>query len=130
LVKVLFIINFLGYVILIKNYGLDYHKLNPKYSIITIRYSLALTSGIASATGLFLNSRLIEKQKSIKVAKRYKQLAWVILFYGLLEGLLVKVFETFSWEQEERLRKLEKHKIASEERRKLGLEIHDSHPHS
>ncbi|MGE4272995.1 MAG: sensor histidine kinase [Desulfitobacterium sp.] len=40
--------------------------------------------------------------------------------------LLVKVIETFSWEQDEKLRKLEEHRIASEERRKLGLEIHDS----
>lgn len=163
---VLFLINFLGYVILIKINGLNYHMVNTKYNIITMRYSLALTSSIIAAIALFLNADLIEKQKNIKVANRYKQLAWVILFNGLFEGLLVKeadffpaniinrelfkelfgiqvlflkaivgllinyllikVIDTFRWEQEELLKKLEKHKIASEERRKLGLEIHDS----
>lgn len=163
---ILFIINIMGYMILIKNYGLNYHILNTKYNIITMRYALGLFSGIIAATALFLNAKLIEVTKSIKVAKRYKQLAWVLLIYGLLEGLLVKesnffpantinrelfseffsfptlslkalvglvinylltkVIETFSWEQEEKLKRLEKHKIASEERRKLGMEIHDS----
>lgn len=40
--------------------------------------------------------------------------------------LLVKVIDTFGWEQREKLYRLEKRRIASEERRKLGLEIHDS----
>lgn len=163
---VLFFINFIGYIVLIKNYGLNYHILNTKYNIITMRYAMALTGGIVAAIALFLNAKLIETTKSIKIAKRYKQLSWVLLIYGLLEGLLVKesnffpaniinrelfselfnfptlalkaiiglvinyllikVIETFSWEQEEKLKKLEKHKIASEERRKLGMEIHDS----
>jgi len=39
---------------------------------------------------------------------------------------LIKVIDTFGWEQKEKLNRLEKHRIASEERRKLGLEIHDS----
>lgn len=163
---VLFIIGFSGYLILIRINGLDYHMINTKYNIITMRYLLALLGSIIAATTLFLNSNKIEKQKNIRVAKRYKQLAWVILINGLLEGLLVKeanffpaniinrelfkdifgiqilflkaivgllinyllvkVIDTFSWEQEERLKKLKKRKIASEERRKLGLEIHDS----
>jgi len=163
---VLFVFYFLGYVILIKNNGLNYHMENPIFSIITMRYSLALTSGIASATALFLNSKIVEEQQSTKISNRYKQLAWVILFNGLLEGLLVqsnnffpaniinrelfydifkveslflkalvgllinyllvKVVDTFSWEQEEYLKKLEVHKIVSEERRRLSMEIHDS----
>ncbi|HHV63461.1 MAG TPA: sensor histidine kinase [Peptococcaceae bacterium] len=40
--------------------------------------------------------------------------------------LLMKVIDTFSWEQEEKLSRLEKHRIATMERRKLGREIHDS----
>lgn len=40
--------------------------------------------------------------------------------------LLIKVIDTFGWEQREKLNRLENHRIASEERRKLGLEIHDS----
>lgn len=40
--------------------------------------------------------------------------------------LLIKVIDTFGWEQREKLNRLEKHRIVSEERRKLGLEIHDS----
>lgn len=40
--------------------------------------------------------------------------------------LLMKVIDTFSWEQEEKFSRLEKHRIATIERRKLGREIHDS----
>ncbi len=40
--------------------------------------------------------------------------------------LLIKVIETFSWEQKEKIKALERRKIADEERRKLGIEIHDS----
>lgn len=163
---ILFILCFIVYIILIKNKGLDYHMLNPKFSIIVIRYSLALPSGIVSAISLILNSKLIAKYQSIKISKRYRQLAWVILFNSFLEGLfvqngdffpsniinremfygifkieslflktivgllinylLIKVIDTFSWEQEERLRKLETHKIASEERKRLSIEIHDN----
>lgn len=162
----LFLINLAGYIALAAEYGMDYHILNSKYNIITMRYTMALTSGIISAAALYLNAGMIEKTKSAAMAKRYRSLAWVFLIYGLLEGLLVKedyffpaniinrdhffeyfrfptltikavvglvinyllikVIDTFSWEQEERLRRLEKHRIASEERRKLGMEIHDS----
>lgn len=44
----------------------------------------------------------------------------------VINYLLIQVIDTFSWEQEEKLKKLEEHRISSEERRKLGLEIHDS----
>ncbi|MDR5658392.1 ATP-binding protein [Serpentinicella sp. ANB-PHB4] len=40
--------------------------------------------------------------------------------------LLIRVIKTFGWEQKERLQQLQEQKIADEERRKLGLEIHDS----
>ncbi|MBU5311320.1 hypothetical protein KQI38_04720 [Tissierella carlieri] len=40
--------------------------------------------------------------------------------------LLIKVIDTFGWEQKEKINRLEERRIASEERRKLGLEIHDS----
>ena len=40
--------------------------------------------------------------------------------------LLFKVIETFDWEQKEKLNRLKNHRIASEVRRKLGLEIHDN----
>ncbi len=39
--------------------------------------------------------------------------------------LLSEVIQTFGWEQKEKLRRLQQQKITDEERRKLGLEIHD-----
>jgi len=39
--------------------------------------------------------------------------------------LLSKVIQTFGWEQKEKLKHLQQQKIINEERRKLGLEIHD-----
>ncbi|MDR7871033.1 MAG: sensor histidine kinase [Tissierellaceae bacterium] len=163
---VLFASYFLGFVILIESNGINYHNLNPKFSVFAMRYSLGLSSGIISANALLLNSKKVEKQQSKKISKRYRQLAWVILINSLLEGLLVKrynffpaniinrdifynifnietlffkaligllinyllvkVIDTFSWEQEEHLKRLEVHKIKSEERRRLSLEIHDS----
>lgn len=39
--------------------------------------------------------------------------------------LLSKVMQTFDWEQKEKLKHLHQQKIINEERRKLGLEIHD-----
>lgn len=44
----------------------------------------------------------------------------------IINFLLIKVIDTFGWEQKEKINRLQKHRIASEERRKLGLEIHDS----
>ena len=39
--------------------------------------------------------------------------------------LLSKVMQTFDWEQKEKLKHIQQQKIVNEERRKLGLEIHD-----
>lgn len=163
--SVLLLINITGYIYIIKTRGLDYHIINSKYNIITMRYLLALTSGLITAAGLFINANIIKKTKSIEMSRRYNSLAWIFIIYGVLEGLfvskdyflpanlisknlfqevfnfpalavkavvgliinylLMKVIDTFRWEQEVQIKKLEKHRIASEERRKLGLEIHD-----
>lgn len=164
---VLFLIAYVGgFFFLLNQYGMEYHLTNPKYNIISLRYLMGFPSCLISAAALWYNARIIAKTRSIEISKRYKNLAWVFIFYSLLEGLLVskadyfpaniinkelfielfqitplmikafvgfiiyvlliKVIDTFSWEQEERLGRLEKHRIASEERRKLGLELHDS----
>lgn len=155
-----------GYASLAADNGLDYHRLNQGYGIIAIRYGLALTGGTVSAAALFMNASLIERRNSGRIARRYRQLAWIIFAYTLLEGLLVqkasfypaniinrelfysvfrfqilflkavvgvvinyllvKVVDTFRWQQEERIRKLEQDKAASSERSRLSLEIHDS----
>ena len=154
-----------GFTFLIYNYGTDYHILNTKFNIISIRYLMGFPSCIITAIALYMNARLIEKTKPVKISNRYKKLAWVFIVYGILEGLiiaqadffpaniinreffveylnikplfikafvgfviyylLIKVIDTFSWEQEEKLRQLEESRIAAKERRKLGLEIHD-----
>lgn len=163
---ILFIIYFTGFIMLLLDSGFNYHRLYPKYSIISMRYIMALLSATISALALFLNAKLIKKTKSIEISRRINSLAWIFLIYGLLEGLivqdayffpasiinrdlfteyfrfsplfikavvglainflLIQVIDTFSWEQEEKLKKLEKHSISCAERRKLGLEIHDS----
>ena len=129
-------------------------------------YVLVWLSCIISAVALYINAWRIEKTKAIKISRRYKSLAWVLIIYGFFEGilvskadffpantinnelfieyfrftplfieafvgfviylLLIKVIDTFRWEQEKKLSQLEKLKIASEERRKMGLEMHDS----
>ena len=43
-----------------------------------------------------------------------------------LTYMLIGVIKTFSWEQKEKLRQLQKSTLVLEERRKLGMEIHDS----
>ncbi|NLY86318.1 MAG: hypothetical protein GX077_08215 [Tissierellia bacterium] len=43
----------------------------------------------------------------------------------MINSLLIKVIDTFGWEQRERLKRLEEHRITSEARRKLGIELHD-----
>ncbi|MDD4802003.1 MAG: histidine kinase [Syntrophomonas sp.] len=151
---------------LIKIYGVDYHLSNTIFTTVAIRYFMAIPSCAIAAAALYLNAQLIEKTKSLQISQRYKNLAWVIIVYGFVEGLLVsraaffpaniinkeafpeyfiyitlsfkaivgfiinylliKVIDTFSWEQEERLFRLEQLRIAAEERRKLGLEIHDT----
>lgn len=68
----------------------------------------------------FLNNKLFLKlfKFPIQVLKA---------FVGIrIAFLLIKVIDTFDWEQREKIRRLEKQRIAQEERRKLGLEIHDS----
>lgn len=162
---VLFIIWFIGFLLISIYYGQDYLILNPKYNIIMLRYLMAFLGGTVSAIALYLNGKAIEKRKSSSMAERYKSLAAMFLIYGLLDGvfvkkmnffpanvindelflnvfgfpiqilkatvgitinfLLIKVIDTFGWEQKEKLDKLQKHRIASEERRKLGLEVHD-----
>jgi len=161
-----FLIYLGGFILLIVNFGLDYHLINSKFNIIIMRYAMGFSSCLISALALFINAWSIEKHKSLEISKRYKYLAWVFIVYGFMEGVLVskanffpaniinkelfieffhfiplyikafigfviifflmKVIETFSWEQEEKLSRLEKLKIASEERRKLGIELHDS----
>ena len=162
----IFVLYLSGFFLLMENYGAYYHLTNPKYNTIALRYLMGFPSCIISAIALYNNARIIEKTKSVKISRRYKNLSWVFIFYGLLEGLLVtrasyfpaniinkelfveylnfsplsikafvgfainllliKVIDTFSWEQEEKLKQLEELRIASKERRKLGLEIHDS----
>ncbi len=53
------------------------------------------------------------------------QIGKILLGIGI-NLLLIRVIETFGWEQKEKLQQLQKQKTAHEERRKLGLEIHDS----
>lgn len=43
----------------------------------------------------------------------------------MINRILIKVIDTFGWEQKERLKRLEEHRISSEARRKLGIELHD-----
>lgn len=163
---VLFLFYIAGFFLLIANYGIDYHHHNQKFNIIMLRYIIGFPGCVISAISLYVNAWLIEKTKSVKISRRYKNLAWVFIIYGFLEGvfvtkagffpaniinkdlfveyfhfspltikafigfvilyLLIKVIDTFSWEQEEKLGQLERFKIAVKERRKLGLEIHDS----
>lgn len=163
---VLFFTWLVGFIVLLLNYGLDYHILNPKYNTVIVRYLMAFSGCIISAMAIYLNAKLIEKRQSNSMAKRYKALACIFLIYGFLDGLLVrqmdffpaniinnslfleyfklptqilkacvglainflliKVIDTFGWERREKLNRLQNHRIASEERRKLGLEIHDS----
>ncbi len=154
-----------GFFLLEWSGGAEYHLDNTMFNTITIRYFLALPSCMTAAAALYFNARLIGMTKSLEIARRYRNLALIIIAYGLIEGLLVakadyfpaniihkeifpayfglmtlsfkamagfvinylliKVIDTFSWEQEERLQQLEQSRIASEERRKMGLEIHD-----
>lgn len=164
--SVMLVVYLSGYMLLIRKYGTTYHMTHLKFGIIAMRYDLALLSGIVASSALFRNARAMAHQKSAKIIRRYKQLAWVILINGLLEGLLVqkeqffpanlinrevfqevflieslflkaiigllinyllvRVISTFSWEQESHFKELESHKIITEERRKISIEIHDS----
>ncbi|MCC5911751.1 MAG: hypothetical protein JJT76_15110 [Clostridiaceae bacterium] len=53
------------------------------------------------------------------------QIVKIIVGIGI-NILLIRVIETFGWEQKEKLKQLQKRRITDKERRKLGLEIHDS----
>lgn len=162
-----FIISSTGYIYLAIRHGIDYHIVNDRYGVITLRYFMGIPAGVLSSLALLFNARTLERTtRSGEIIRRYKSLGWILFIYGFLEGLLVKeasyfpanvinreffnemfgfsiiyikatvgivityllikVIDTFSWEQNEKLKQLEEHRIASEERRKLGLEIHDS----
>ena len=163
---IFFMIYLTGFILITINYGIDYNLSTSKFNIILMRYTIGFSGCVISAIALYMNAWLIEKTKSVIISRRYMNLAWVFIIYGILEGiivekanffpasiinrelfteyfhfttlhikafvgfvityLLIKVIDTFSWEQEEKLKKLEKLRITSEERRKLGLEIHDS----
>lgn len=160
-----FLLYLVGFSLFMVYNGPDYHFINRSYNIIVIRYFMAIPSSMITAYALYLNARSLEKTNPAKIAHRYRNLAWVFVGYGVVEGLLVsradffpaniihiglfpeyfslitlafkavvgfiinylliQVIDTFSWQQEARMLNLEKHRIASEERRKLGLEIHD-----
>lgn len=154
-----------GFFLLIWSQGVEYHLTNKMFNTIVIRYLLALPSCMTAAAALYFNARLIKITKSVEISHRYRNLALILIVYGLIEGLLVakaayfpaniihneifpayfslmtlsfkavagfainylliKVMDTFSWEQEARMQQLEQSRIAAEERRKMGLEIHD-----
>lgn len=91
----IFLVYLSGYIFLIRKYGTAYHMTHLKFSIIAMRYFLALLSGIVASSALFRNARAMAHEKSPKIIRRYKQLAWVILINGLLEGLLVQKEQFF-----------------------------------
>lgn len=179
---VVFFVLYIGsFFFLCVSHGINYHLADTKHnvqllynimgfpscslSLVSI-YIIAWVSCIITAAALYVNAWLIEKTKSFKISTKYRNLAWVFIVYGFMEGLLVdkadffpanlinkdlfveylavtplfvkafvgfviyflliRVIDTFSWEQEQKLNQLEKHKIASEERTKLGMGIHDS----
>lgn len=150
-----FLLYLLFFDMFITAYGAQYHMTHKLYNTVAIRYLLAIPACVIAAAALYCNAGLI-KAKSVEISRRYQNLALILLAYGLVEGLLtmktavfpeyfshmtlafkaivgfiivfllIKVIDTFSWEQKERLYQLEKLRIVAEERSKLGLEIHDS----
>ncbi|UWG95444.1 sensor histidine kinase [Dehalobacter sp. DCM] len=162
---ILLVICLIGYSGLIIRFGAAYHIYHPIYTVFALRYILGFLSCMISAVALYINAAYIKKTKSEKISSPYKNLAWVFVIYGFIEGLLVskadffpanvinkdllgasfslapliikalvgfvillllvKVIDTFTWEQEEKIDRLEKLRIAAEERSKLGIEIHD-----
>jgi signal transduction histidine kinase len=84
-----------------------------------------LLEGLLVSESNFFPANIINKEIFIEYIK-FPPLAFKVLVGIIIMILLNKVIETFDWEQKEKLNRLEKHRIASEERRKLGLEIHDS----
>lgn len=53
------------------------------------------------------------------------QILKILIGVGI-SHLLLQVINTFGWERKEKIKQLEQQKIAYEERKKLGLEVHDS----
>lgn len=84
-----------------------------------------ILEGILIAKGNFFPASLINRELFVEYF-HFTPL-YIKAFVGfIITFLLIKVIDTFTWEQEEKISQLEKNKIASKERRKLGLEIHDS----
>ena len=84
-----FFLYLVGFLVLVAQYGLDYHLENIQFNIIAMRYAMALPSGILAAVALFMNAKIIADHKSIKMANRYRGLGLIFLINGLLEGLFV-----------------------------------------
>ncbi|WP_428911571.1 sensor histidine kinase [Niallia sp. Krafla_26] len=84
-----------------------------------------LLEGLFVSQSNFFPANIINKglfMEYVKVPSLFlKVLVGIFISY-----LLYKVVETFDWEQKEKLNRLKKHRISSEVRRRLGLEIHDS----
>ena len=155
-----------GMMVLIVQYGWNYHMEHPQYNSVLLRYFMGLPGGVIAACALYRQAMLMDKKRLYDIQVKYKRLAVIFLFYGLVDGfivremdffpanvinntlfmewfgfpvqilkifigigivyVLVQVINTFEWEQKERMKKLEQQKIAYEERKKLGLEVHDS----
>ncbi|OIJ08221.1 hypothetical protein BKP35_17990 [Anaerobacillus arseniciselenatis] len=155
-----------GMIVLIVQYGWNYHIEHPQYNSVLLRYFMGLPGGIIAAWALYRQAMMMDKKRLYDIQVKYKRLAVIFLFYGLVDGfivremdffpanvinntlfmdwfgfpvqilkiligigivyVLVQVIHTFEWEQKERMKKLEQQKIAYEERKKLGLEVHDS----
>lgn len=88
---IIFILWLSVFIIFMKKYGLDYHILNSKYNTIMLRYFMALPGGLVTSIALYLNSKIIEKRKLNKIAKRYKSLSYIFLIYSFVDGLLVLI---------------------------------------
>lgn len=67
-----------------------------------------------------LNNKVFLEQIGFPI-QILKVLVGIIIIF-----LLMKVIDTFGWQQREKLNRLQKQRVSYEERRKLGLEIHDS----
>ncbi len=155
-----------GMIVLIVQYGWNYHIEHPQYNSVLLRYFMGLPGGVIAAWALYRQAMMMDNKRLYDIQVKYKRLAMIFLFYGLVDGLivreldffpanvinntlfiewfgfpvqilkiligigivyvLVQVINTFEWEQKEKMKKLEQQKIAYEERKKLGLEVHDS----
>ena len=160
----MFMIWFIHVAITISKNGISYFIDNQNVSVFLLRYGMAVTGSVISATALYMSTNFMREFSSPEIERRYKRLAIILLIYGLVDGILVsekhffhskiinysffhkysfnikliniligirliyllsKVMQTFGWEQQEKLKQLRQQKVIDEERRKLGLEIHD-----